>query len=179
MKLLKKVTYFLIAFLAVVLIAALFAPKEYGMVRSVEIQKPNAEVFEYIKYVNNQENFSVWTKMDPDTKREYKGTDGEVGYIATWKSDNKNVGKGEQEIIKIEEGKRVDFELRFIEPMKATDYAYFETESLDSSLTMVKWGFDGEVAYPMNVMLFWMDMEKMLAPALEEGLENLKVLLEE
>jgi len=178
MKVLKKATYFLAAILAIVLITALFVPKEYAMEREVEINKPNSEVFDYIKYVKNQDNFSAWAKLDPDTKKEYTGTDGEVGFISSWESDNKEVGKGAQEIVKIEEGKRVDFELRFIEPFKATDYAYFATESIDSITTTVKWGFDGEIAYPMNIMLLWMDMEEMLAPDLEEGLQNLKALLE-
>ena len=44
--------------------------------------------------------------------------------------------------------------------------------------TVVKWGFNGKMAYPMNLMLLFMNMEKMLGSDLEEGLANLKVVLE-
>jgi len=179
MKVVKKILYVLLGIIALILIVAAFVPKKYAMVRSVEINKSNTVVFEYIKYVKNQDNFSAWAKLDTETKKDFTGIDGEVGFISAWESDNKEVGKGEQEIMKIEEGKRIDFELRFIEPFTATDYAYFTTEVVDSATTTVNWGFDGEVSYPMNIMLLWMNMEEMLGSDLEKGLQNLKVILEE
>lgn len=33
--------------------------------------------------------------------------------------------------------------------------------------------------YPMNLMMLFMDMEKQLAPDLQNGLDNLKTLLEQ
>ena len=66
--------------------------------KSVEIRKPSSEVFNYLKYTRNQDNFSVWNMADPDMKKEQSGTDGEVGFLYRWDSQNKNVGAGEQEI---------------------------------------------------------------------------------
>ena len=51
-------------------------------------------------------------------KKNYSGTDGQVGFIYSWDSQNKNVGAGEQEITGIEEGHKIDFELRFKRPME-------------------------------------------------------------
>lgn len=179
MKVVKRILYVIIATIALVFIVAVFVPKDYSMERSIQINKPNAEVFEYVKYLKNQDNFSVWSKMDPDTKRELSGIDGTVGCISSWESNSKEVGKGQQEITQIIEGERINFELRFIEPFEATDYAYFATESVDSNSTIIKWGFDGKISYPMNIMLLWMNMEEMLGPDLEKGLQNLKEILEE
>ena len=72
------------------------------------------EVFDYVKYLKNQDNFSKWASMDPDMQKTYRGTDVTVGFVSAWASDNPDVGVGEQEIKAITAGQRIDFELRFI-----------------------------------------------------------------
>ena len=175
---LKKILLGIVALIILVLILAIFIPGEYHVDRKVTINAPKDTVFNYVKYLKNQDNFSTWNKMDPNMKKEFHGTDGTVGAVAGWDSDNKDVGKGEQEIIKITDGQRIDFELRFIEPFEATDQAFITTTVLDSATTEVVWGFDGAMSYPMNLMMLYMNMDKMLGPDLEKGLQNLKVLLE-
>ena len=95
-------------------------------------------------------------------KKTYSGTDGTVGFVSAWESDNKDVGIGEQEIKKITEGERIDFELRFFEPFESTDPAYMTTESVSENQTKVKWGFNGHMDYPMNIMMLFIDFEKMI-----------------
>ena len=104
MKTLKNILIIVLVPVAFLLIVALFTKKEYGVVREVVINKPKSEVFEYVKLLKNQENFSVWVNKDPDMKKEYRGTDGTVGFISAWNSKIKDVGKGEQEIKKIVDG---------------------------------------------------------------------------
>ena len=41
----------------------------------------------------------------------YKGVDGTKGFIAAWNSQNKNAGKGEQEITNIVENTLIDTEV--------------------------------------------------------------------
>ena len=88
------------------------------------------------------------------------------------------MGVGEQEIIRIDNGNRIDYQLRFMEPFESTSTAYMVFDSIDSSRTKLKWGFDGEMAYPMNLMLLFVDMEGELGGDLQEGLDNLKGILE-
>jgi len=178
MKALKIIGIVIIGLVAVFLITALFAPKEYSVTREVFINKSNSEVFNYLKYLKNQDNFSVWAKADPEMKKEYQGTDGTVGFISSWESENKDVGKGEQEIIKITEGKRIDFELRFKEPFEQTDYAWFTIDAVDTINTKVVWGLEGKMKYPMNIMMLFMNFDDMLGNDLEAGLNNLKNLSE-
>lgn len=179
MKFLKKLLIVLVSLVALFLISALFIDGKYSVKREIVIDRNSEEVFDYIKYLKNQENYSVWAQMDPDMKRTYSGKDGEVGFVSAWDSDNEEVGKGEQEILKIEQGKRIDFELRFVEPFEAIDNVYFVTESIDDKTTKVIWGFNGEINYPWNIMILFMNFDEMLGPDLEEGLENLKNLMEE
>jgi hypothetical protein len=178
MKALKIVLFSILGLLAVVLISALFLKSEYHVYRTVTINKPKAEVFEYAKYLKNQNEYSVWATTDPNMKKEYKGADGQVGFVSAWNSENSDVGKGEQEITKITDGERIDYELRFIEPFESKDLAYMTFEAVNDGSTLVKWGFDGKMVYPMNIMLLFMDFDAMLGKDLQEGLSKLKVVLE-
>lgn len=178
MKILKYIGLGIVGIIALILIIAAFTKKEYAVEREITINKPKMEVFEYVKLLKNQDNFSVWAMMDPNMKKEFRGTDGTVGAVSAWDSEVDNVGKGEQEIKKITEGERIDTELRFMKPFEATDNAYFAFASVDSTQTNVKWGFNGKMNYPMNFLLLCMDMDGMLGKDLAKGLENLKAVME-
>lgn len=174
----RKLLYVVLGLIALFFIVAAIAPKDYSVVRSVEINQPNEVVFEYVKSLKNQDNFSTWMTMDPDMKKTYTGQDGTVGFTSRWESANEDVGVGEQEITNIIEGERIDFELRFEEPWESTSPAWMSTESLDSTNTKVVWAFEGHMPFPMNMMLLFYNMDEMLGKDLQEGLNNLKETLE-
>ena len=176
-KTVKIVLFSLVGIIALPLIIALFLKKEYTVEREVTINKPTPAVFDYIKHLKNQDEYSVWAKMDTNMKKEYRGTDATVGFVSAWDSENDQVGKGEQEIKKITEGQRIDFELRFMKPFESTEQAYMTTETVAGG-TKVKWGFNGKLFYPMNFMTLFMDIEGMIAKDLETGLVNMKANLE-
>ncbi|MHC1689621.1 MAG: SRPBCC family protein [Bacteroidales bacterium] len=178
MKALKIILIVIGILIAIPLVAALFVEKDYAVSREITINQPKQVVFEYVKYLKNQDSFSKWANMDPNMIKTYTGTDGTVGFISAWDSNNKNVGKGEQEIIKITEGERIDFELRFIKPMESTEQAYMTTDSIAENQTKVTWGFSGKMKYPMNLMMLFMDFDKMIGDDFNTGLANLKNKLE-
>lgn len=178
MKIFKKVLMGLGVLIAIPFIVALFVENDYAVEREIAINKPKQEVFDYIKLLKNQDNYSKWTKMDPNIKKTFRGKDGTVGFVSGWESDNEDVGVGEQEIKKITEGERIDFELRFIKPFEATEPAFMTTETVDKNQTKVKWGFSGHMNYPMNLMMLFMDFEQMIGDDLDTGLKNLKQILE-
>ncbi len=178
MKILKIIGLILVGIIALLLLVALFVDGNYSVEREVTINKSKQEVFDYVKYLKNQDQFSVWAQIDPNMKKEYRGEDATVGFVSAWDSEDPKAGKGEQKIIQIAEGERIDYELHFIEPFESTDYAYLSFASVNDSVTNVKWGFNGKMKYPMNLMMLTMDMEKMLAPDLQNGLNNLKGILE-
>ena len=168
----------LLSIVALLLIAALFTKKNYGLVREIVINQPKAVVFNYILLLRNQDNFSVWSRKDPEMIKGFLGTDGTVGAVSTWESKMKDVGKGEQEIKKIQEGFRIVFELRFIKPFTSTSTAWFETSTISGTRTKVKWGFSGKMKYPLNLMLLTMNMDKMIGKDFDDGLNKLKEILE-
>lgn len=178
MKILKWILIAIGVLIAISLIVALFVKKDYLVEREIIISKPISEVFEYLKLLKNQDNFSKWATMDPNMKKTYSGTDGTVGFVSAWEISNDDVGVGEQEIKKITEGERIDFEIRFLKPFESTAPAYMITEAVNENQTKVKWGFDGHMNYPMNLMMVFMNMEKMIGEDLSTGLANLKTILE-
>ena len=178
MKILKKVLLVVAIIIAIPLLSALFMKKDYTVEREITINKPRADVYNYLKYLKNQDNFSVWAKMDPAMKKDYRGTDGSVGFVSLWDSENEHVGKGEQEIKDMKENESIDYELRFKKPFESTAAANMQMASLGDAQTQVKWGFSGSMPYPMNFMMPFMNMDKMLGKDLETGLENLKSNIE-
>lgn len=178
MSLVKKILLGILIVLAIPLVAALFIEKDYAVEREIIIERPKEVVFDYVKYLKNQDNYSKWASMDPNMKKTYRGTDGMVGFVSAWESDDPDVGSGEQEIVGIKEGERIDFELRFFEPFESEEPAYMTTESVSPEETRVTWGFNGHMDYPMNLMLVFMDFEEMIGDDLETGLQNLKQVLE-
>jgi hypothetical protein len=178
MKFLKLLFSVLAVLIAAVLILAAVVPSKFEVARDVVINNPKTAVYDYVVLLKNQDQFSVWAQMDPHMQKEFKGTDGSVGFISSWKSDSAEVGSGEQEIMAIDPGKRIDYELRFKEPWESTSPAYITVNEIDSTATKVVWGFKGEMPYPMGLALLFMDMEEQLGGDLSTGLSNLKSILE-
>ena len=173
----KKVLYIIIGLIAIVCILGLVAPNDFAVERKVVINKPKDQVFEFVKYLKNQDLYSSWARKDSAMKKEFRGTDGKVGAVSSWEG-NKEVGKGEQEIKQITPGERIDFELRFKKPFEATNKAYMITETAGANQTLVKWGFSGRMPFPMNAMMLFVNMDKQAGEDFEIGLANLKELME-
>lgn len=166
----------IIAVIALPFVVALFIPKEYSLERSVIINAPKHTVFDYIKYVRNQERYSKWAMADPEQKITTTGTDGTIGFINAWDSAKK-AGAGEQEITGITDGERITTELRFIRPFKNVGHSYMVTEAHNESGTKITWGLSGNVPYPLNLMTAL--LKGGLSKDVEVSLANLKNILEQ
>ncbi len=175
MKILKNIGIALAAIIVIILIVALFTKKEYSISREVTVSRPNSEVFDYIKLLRNQDKYSKWIMADPNMQRDFKGTDGTVGFIYAW-NGNDDVGKGEQEITALTEGEKLNCEIRFIEPWEGIAHTEMTTTPLSSDQTRIKWTFNSRMEYPMNIMVLCMD--QMMGSDMETSLNNLKNELE-
>ncbi len=169
--------YVVVAIIAIILLLALAAPKMYNVSRSIIINQPVSEVFNYLKHIKNQDEWSPWKKKDPLMKQEHIGVDGEVGFIAKWEG-NKDVGTGEQEIVKITKNESIESQLRFYKPWKSQSDAYLRTKAIDNNSTKVVWGFSGVNKPPSNIFFLFFNMDKTVGKDFEEGLNDLKQLLE-
>jgi hypothetical protein len=165
------------ALVVIIVLMILFAPKKYDINRSLVIERSLPDVFAYLKSVKNQDHWSPWKKRDPNMKQRFEGTDGTVGFVSKWEG-NKQVGTGEQEITGISENKEVITELRFFKPWKSVSEGYLKVEEAGNG-TKVVWGFRGVNKPPMNAMMLFFNMDKAVGKDFEEGLSDLKKLLEQ
>lgn len=78
----------------------------------------------------------------------------------------------------IDEGKRIDTELRFIEPFESISNACMTAEQLADGKTRVFGGFHGRMSYPMNLMMLLMDFDGIIGKDFETGLADMKKILE-
>lgn len=162
--------------IALLLIIALLTKKEFRVSRQIVINRPRADVFNYIRMLKNQEYYSVWVMKDPNINLVYTGTDGTIGATSSWTSDDKNVGIGEQEIIKMVENENIEVEIRFKKPFEATSYGHTKLTSPGEGQTEVTNLFLGKSKFPMNLMNLMMD--KLLGKDMQTNLDNLKKILE-
>lgn len=178
MKIVKSLVVIILLLVAIPLVAAVFVRKTYRVEKEITIAAKKWDVYRYVIYLKNQDNFSKWATMDPNMEKYFKGNDGEIGFISGWKSKNENVGEGEQEIVGIQAGSRIDYALRFTKPFESTSDAYFKFESIDTENTKVTWGITGQMPYPMNLMLLVTDMTDEIGEDLDFGLNKLQALME-
>jgi len=171
--------YFLIFLivLGAIVILGIIAPKYYLVKRSIVIDRPCVGVFNYLKFIKNQDHWSPWKKKDLSMKQDYLGIDGEVGFIAKWEG-NDEVGKGEQEITFIHENDVIESELRFLKPWKSISKALIKVEDLGLMQTKVTWSFSGNSEFPSNLFMLFYNMDKAVGKDFEDGLKSLKTLLE-
>lgn len=169
--------YIILSLAVILLILGLIAPKGYEVNRSIIVNRPVKEVFNYLRYIKNQDEWSPWKKKDPNMKQTFTGTDGEVGFISKWEGD-KTVGSGEQEIKRIVENESIESELRFLKPWKSQSDAYLRVVGLENNQTNVTWGFSGKNKFPFSIFMLFMNMDKAVGKDFEEGLNSLKAQLE-
>lgn len=175
MKVLRMIVLFAALLLTVPLVMAIFMSREYTVEREIVINKPKQDVFSYIRTLKNQDQYNVWWRLDPNVKKDFRGTDGTVGFVAAW-DGNKHAGKGEQEITKIVEGELLACDLRFQRPFEGSAKTTMYTETVSGNQTKLRWVFNGKNGYPMNFMNFAMD--KFLGKDLQASITGLKAVIE-
>lgn len=171
MKALKITGLVLTTLVSIALITGLFVNGQYAVEREVTINKPKKEIGEYVNQLDKLDSFNVGVTSAPAKQKVSTVQEAAVQSVAASDSINPVVNKKAP-------GERVDYEIHFTKPFEATDHSYIISEAVSEKQTKVKWGFKGEIKYPMNLMLLVMDMENKLAPGLEKGLHNLKTTLE-
>ncbi len=131
-------------------------------------------MYDYVRILDNQKEYSVWVLEDPDLVPTISGTDGTVGAIQRW--DSEKMGAGEQEITALTPN-RIEVELRFIRPFEGTAKAAYLFEALLDNETKVTSEFFSTTPYPMNLMSYLFG-RKYVADAQAQNLANIRKKLE-
>lgn len=172
------VIFGIVAAITILLILAAFQTASYVISRHIVIHQPKEPVFDYIRHIKNMDYYNKWVMTEPQMKKTFTGTDGAPGFIYAWDSQNKQAGKGEQEIKNIVMNERVDIEVRFEKPFKGVSRIYMTTEGISANETKVTTAFTGEKNFGMKLAHMLFGLEKVLGKDLEITLANLKQVLE-
>lgn len=176
-KVLKIIGVILLLVIAFILIAGLFISKSYHYEKTITINAPKDKVWSLVNNFHGQDKWSPWKDGDPNIHISYEGQDGTEGAMYKWKG-NKEVGSGEQTLTKLEPMSRVNSHVHFIEPFDGEAETFITLDDADNNSTKVTWGFDTKYTYPMNTMLLFMNMDKMMGDQYTKGLNRLKNLAE-
>jgi carbon monoxide dehydrogenase subunit G len=161
--------------ISIVILAGLILmqPSQGHVEKSVVINAPASAIFPHL---NNLEKFvawSPWAKMDPNAKNTYEGVAAGVGAKMHW--DGPSTGKGSQWVIESVENERVKTGLKF-EGFEAESTAEFLLAP-EGEGTKVTWTYDGGDA-GLAGKAMWLFMGSMLGSQYQEGLNDLKKLVE-
>ena len=175
-KALKIIGSILLLLVAFILIAGIFIAKSYHFETNIAINAPKEKVWQYVGSLHGMEKWNPFIEGDHNIQISFEGQDSTVGAIYRWKG-NKEVGSGSQTISKIDPPNRIDTHLHFIEAFEGEADAYRKLSG-EGNVTSVAWGFDTRYKYPMNVMLLFINMDKMMGESYNKGLAKLKQLSE-
>jgi hypothetical protein len=163
--------------LAVIILGA-YLKNEYQIVREIIIHKPKHEVFNYVKYLKNQNEYSYYNRKDPETIKSYTGTDGEVGFTYIWSSKVNSIGAGKQTISKIVEGEEICCIIEFSKPLPLKSFASIALTEINENETKVTWTFSSIYKFPLNIIIYFVDLEKLIGTDIASSLVTLKENLE-
>ncbi len=160
-----------VAAVAYIAYAASRKPGDFRVERSAVLKASPEAIFKYINDFRLWTAWSPWEKLDPNLKRTYSGAESGVGAVYEW-SGNGKAGQGKMTIQESTPHQRIVLELQFIKPFPATNRTEFTLTPKDGG-TEVSWAMSGTHTYLNKVFTIFMDMDKFVAPAFEEGLSNL------
>jgi hypothetical protein len=173
----KIAAFVIVIVLIIVGVLGFISPREFTIEKSLIINRPAYVVFSSVKNLKTHAEWNPWAKKDPNIKYEYVGTDGSIGSIVRWKG-NDEVGEGEEQITSLVEGKRIDTELRFKEPMEAIHHSYIITKEMYDDQSEVTWGMKGKLSFPQNIFFHIRNVTTKLGYDFDEGLRILKAIQE-
>lgn len=171
---LKIVGGALLALVIVFVVIGFILPKQVEVTRSIVIDAPPQAVFPHLTAPKKLLEWSPWAERDPNAKWTFEGPESGVGAKYSWEG-NSDVGTGSQEITKVVEHSEVQTALLFggTDPAEA----WFKLEP-DGEKTRVEWGLRSEMQGGPIGGWFGLLMDGFVGPDYEQGLANLKRIVE-
>ena len=144
--------------------------------RSGLIQAPPEKIFPYLSDFKKGGQWSPYEQMDPNMKKTYTGTDGQVGAVMEF-DGNKDAGSGKLEILNIIPNQSVDIKLTMIKPFHAENLIQY-TLTPEAGETRFTWAMSGDGGFMGKLINVFIDCEAMVAGQFSVGIENLQKVVE-
>ena len=146
----------------------------FAQTRKATINADAATVHAILNDFHEWAKWSPWEALDPDLKRTFTGNDKGVGAKYAW-IGNKKVGSGNMAITGSTPN-RIDIDLEFITPFKATNKTIFELSPAGSG-TELSWTMSGDRNIVMTI-LGKLYFDKAILKDFDKGLASIKQLAE-
>ena len=172
----KKILLVLAIVIVVFVIVVAMQPADFRVQRSITIAAPAATVFPHVNDLHQFQEWSPWSKIDPNAKMTYEGPAAGTGAKYHWEG-NKEVGEGYMSITDSRPNEKIEFKLEFKKPFEATNTADFSFKP-EGDKTAVTWGMNGTKNFLFKAFGLFMDCDKMIGPDFEKGLASLKGIAE-
>jgi uncharacterized protein YndB with AHSA1/START domain len=173
---LKKIPIGIGAILLAFVVFVALQPSDYRVARSATISAPAADVFAHVNDFHKWEAWSPWAKLDPAAKATFEGPAAGKGAVFKW-DGNAQVGAGTMTLTESQPGELVRIKLDFVKPMVGTSTAEF-TFKPQGDQTAVTWAMFGQNNFISRAICMFMNQDKMVGGAFEQGLANLKGVAE-
>jgi uncharacterized protein YndB with AHSA1/START domain len=151
-------------------------PSDFRVTRSATIQAPAADVFTHVNDLHKWQDWSPWAKLDPAAKATFEGPPAGPGAIFKW-DGNSQVGAGTMTVTDSRPGELVRLKLDFVKPMAGTSTTEL-TFKPQGNQTTVTWAMFGQNDFVSRAICMFMNQDKMVGGAFEQGLANMKAIVE-
>ncbi len=175
MKTLRLVILILTCIAIVFLSLGFLLPEKIHVERSIYINAPQRFAYNQINTVKNWKNWSTWLTADTVMDISYSGPENGVGAGLTWKSRDKNLGKGNMTIIYTKPTDSLLFISDYGDMGKLSGRILFREENQGVIVTWIV-----ETNLRRNPLSRWIGLfsDNMVGPDLMKSLFNLKQDLE-
>lgn len=163
-----------VVLIAAVIGIAFLLPQNVHVERSTVIGAAPDAIYAVVADLTRSKEWGPWYKRDPQMKLTLEGPPAGKGARMRWESATE--GSGSQEIIEVEENKRVKTKLDFGD--QGTAYATIDLSLAEQGGTKVVWSMDTDVGMNPVSRYFGLMFDSWIGKDYEEGLANLKALVE-
>ncbi len=176
MVIIKRILIGIVALLVLFFVVGFLLPRDVRVERSVEIDASPQAVFTMVNDFQQFNRWQPWAQIDPSTRYVYEGPATGAGSRMTWYSDHPQVGDGMQEITLSEPYSRVRMALDFGTGGLANADYLIDAVGADGSI--LTWTLETDMGGNPVARYVGLMMDGMVGPAYEQGLANLKEILE-
>jgi hypothetical protein len=166
----------LAAVAAIFLVIVALQPSDFRIERSATMRAPAAAPYAQVNDFQKWRDWSPWEKVDPQLKRSYEGPQAGAGARYAWVG-NKDVGEGRMTIVESRPGELVRIKLEFFKPFAAVNDAQFSFKPAADG-TAVTWSMTGQNNFISKAICLFVDMDKMVGGMFEQGLAQMKAVVE-
>lgn len=170
----RVVFYVLCGLITLFVAGAFFLPREVRVTRTAVIRAAPAAVYAELESLKRWEAWGPWFQREKFLEKEYSGPDAGPGALLAWKS--KNEGEGKVKIVTAQAPHTVRAAVDFGEGGEAE--LSFDLNGTGDGTTEVQWTLTADFGQNMARRYFGLILTRLAGRDLDEGLANLKALLE-